>query len=388
MTNVLFIESGVYGGGSFTSLLKHLAVLDQDRIKPTVVFFNDNDFIQPLRDKGIKVYIVTDSVFSTAHARSVPQFFNKLFMKGYWRLSVIPLLNFLHQKSIREIERICLTEKIDSIHLNTELFRDRIGLLTAAKLRIPVYSQLRSKYQKNKIYYNPDFISFANQHVTQYLAVSQDTMNFWSEEVGLDRSKFTVLNDYVTIHSEENECRPFPKEKLSFLCVANLIPVKNHFYILHCLHNILLQTNSKLLLVGKGAEEYVTELKKEVKKLGLVDHVEFLGYQSLVEGCIKKADMVLLFSHSEGLPNIVLEAMTLGSIVMATEVGGIPEIIKNDLNGFLVPLSEVRKTEEIIKSVLELSVEKQKSIRVLAKETVVNQYSAEIYRQKTNHLYG
>ena len=387
MTNVLFIESGVFGGGSFTSLLKHLAVLDQDRIKPTVVFFNDNDFIQPLRDKGIKVFMVTDSVFSTAHSRAVPQFLNKLFMKGYWRLSVIQLLNFLHQKSIRKIERICLTEKIDSIHLNTELFRDRIGLLTAAKLKIPVYSQLRSKYQKNKIYYHPDFISFANQHVTQYLAVSEDTMNFWSGEVGLDRSKFTVLNDYVTIHSEENDFKPFPKDKLNFLCVANLIPVKNHFYILHCLQNILLQTNSKLLLVGKGAEEYVAEVKKEVKNLGLEDHVEFLGYQSHVEDFIKKADMVLLFSHSEGLPNIVLEAMTLGAMVIATEVGGIPEIIKDELNGFLVPLSEVRKTEEIIKSVLELSVEKQKSIRVLAKETVVNQYSAEIYRQKTNHLY-
>lgn len=387
MKNVLFIESGVFGGGSFTSLLKHIAVLNRKKIKPVVVFFNENQFIHLLEEKNIKVYVVNDYVFSVKYADPFFTFFNKLFMKGYWRFSVIRFLNIIHRKAVQQIERICLEEKIDCIHLNTELFRDRVGLLAGSKLKLPIYSQLRSKYQDKKIYFNPDYISFANKNVTHFLAVSEDTQNFWTQEVGADASKFIVLDDYVTSHDEINHFRKIPSQKINFLCIANMLPVKNHSFLFDSLKNILIETDSKLYLLGTGNEQFVTQLKNKAQELGISQHVEFLGYQSNIKDFIFDSDVVLLFSKSEGLPNVVLEAMNLGAIVIATNVGGIPEIIKDKENGYIVTLNNHNASEKVIQSVLDSPSEVQSRIRKKAKETIEEKYSEAVYRKKTDRLY-
>src|SRR5690606_21966307 len=99
-------------------------------------------------------------------------------------------------------------------------------------------------------------------------------------------------------HSED--FKPLPKKGLKFLCIANILPVKNHFYLVESLKNILIETDSRLLLLGKGEESYIGDLKSRIQSLGLKEYVEFLGFKAKVEDYIRKSDMVLLFSKSEG----------------------------------------------------------------------------------------
>ena len=120
MKRVLFIESGKFGGGSFVSLKKHIQALDLTRITPVVIFFNQNDLISEFRAKGIKVHLLSDPVF-TNNGKFLYLFANALFMKGYVRKNCIKLLEVIHKKTISELMNISKKEKIDGIHLNTEL---------------------------------------------------------------------------------------------------------------------------------------------------------------------------------------------------------------------------------------------------------------------------
>jgi glycosyltransferase involved in cell wall biosynthesis len=93
------------------------------------------------------------------------------------------------------------------------------------------------------------------------------------------------------------------------------------------------------LLVGEGPEE--DSLRGLVRDLGIEDRVRFLGYRPNVADYYAAADLVVLPSRSEGLPNVVLEAQALERPVVAFDVGGVGEVIEDRETGWLVPAGDV-----------------------------------------------
>ncbi|MEN8258766.1 MAG: glycosyltransferase family 4 protein [Thermodesulfobacteriota bacterium] len=91
----------------------------------------------------------------------------------------------------------------------------------------------------------------------------------------------------------------------------------------------------QLLLVGEGQE--MTAMEEQVCRLGLTGRVHFPGFSETPGDFVAEADVVVLPSRSEGIPNVVLEAMAMGKPVVATAVGGVPEIIEDGISGRLVP---------------------------------------------------
>lgn len=90
----------------------------------------------------------------------------------------------------------------------------------------------------------------------------------------------------------------------------------------------------KALLIGDGPDQ--AELERYCRENGLRDWVVFTGYRENIADYYRILDLLVLPSFTEGLPNTVLEAMSFGIPVLATSVGGVPEIIEKD-NGVLVP---------------------------------------------------
>jgi glycosyltransferase involved in cell wall biosynthesis len=78
-------------------------------------------------------------------------------------------------------------------------------------------------------------------------------------------------------------------------------------------------------------------LEKEASDIGMADRVKFLGFRDDVPSLLQAMDVFVLPSLSEGLPLSVLEALSLKKPVVASDVGGIPEIIENGVTGYLVP---------------------------------------------------
>jgi glycosyltransferase involved in cell wall biosynthesis len=93
------------------------------------------------------------------------------------------------------------------------------------------------------------------------------------------------------------------------------------------------------LLVGSGTEE--ATLKAKVKALGLTGRVKMPGFRPDGRRVLGLLDVFLMSSEYEGLPITLLEAMTLAKPVVATAVGGIPEVVQSGQEGFLVPVGAV-----------------------------------------------
>ena len=93
---------------------------------------------------------------------------------------------------------------------------------------------------------------------------------------------------------------------------------------------------TRLVLVGEGAER--AALERQARELGVADRVSFLGPlpQPVVADWIAAADLLCLPSHAEGSPNVIVEALASGTPVVASRVGGIPDLVDDGTNGLLV----------------------------------------------------
>ncbi len=120
------------------------------------------------------------------------------------------------------------------------------------------------------------------------------------------------------------------------VCVANLFPIKGHEVLLAAMVLVRrVQPTAHLLLVGDGPLRQ--HLQQFVATLGLDASVTLLGERRDALGLIHAADVVVLPSNSEGTPRVLLEALSLGRPIVATAVGGVPELLQGGQVGRLVP---------------------------------------------------
>ena len=118
--------------------------------------------------------------------------------------------------------------------------------------------------------------------------------------------------------------------------VARLTPIKNHKLLFDAFKFVVREIpNARLLVVGTG--EIKKELENYVQSLGLNGYVDFLGSRTDVSYILNAIDLFVLSSDSEGLSMSILEAMGMGLPIIATNVGGNSELIKNGITGILVP---------------------------------------------------
>ena len=108
----------------------------------------------------------------------------------------------------------------------------------------------------------------------------------------------------------------------------------------------------KLLIGGNGEVQYLNEL---IKRFDIEDIVEYLGWISSVKKVevLNNSNVYILPSYNEGLPISILESMSYGKPIISTNVGGIPEIVKNKRNGLLITPGEFKEIEIAIDYFLE-----------------------------------
>jgi glycosyltransferase involved in cell wall biosynthesis len=169
--------------------------------------------------------------------------------------------------------------------------------------------------------------------------------------MGVPASKFFLLPNVVDTEQFSPAARP-EGGPLRLLAVGRLIPTKRFDRFLGLLARLRLQREPRVtgLVVGSGPLE--AELKRQAAQLELLpDTVEFRDAVPDMAEIYRTADILVLSSDLEGTPNVVLEAMACGLPVVATRVGGLPEVVRHLETGFLVaPEGE----DELLRSVLML----------------------------------
>jgi N-acetyl-alpha-D-glucosaminyl L-malate synthase BshA len=133
--------------------------------------------------------------------------------------------------------------------------------------------------------------------------------------------------------------------------VSNFRPVKNAQQVVEVFHRLQNgASNVKLLFVGDGPDRVPTERK--ARELGVYDDVRFLGKQDPVEEILSIADVFLMPSGSETFGLAALEAMACEVPVVASDVGGLPELIVDGETGYLCPLDDLEAFTECTRRLL------------------------------------
>lgn len=129
----------------------------------------------------------------------------------------------------------------------------------------------------------------------------------------------------------------FAEKRPVFLAVGRLSYEKDHWTLLHAFALLREKMEATLLILGDGV--LLPELQEKAQELELGDSIRWLGFQSNPLPYIREADVLVLSSLYEGLPTVVLEALALGTTVVATACpGGIREILADGEAGYLVPM--------------------------------------------------
>lgn len=142
--------------------------------------------------------------------------------------------------------------------------------------------------------------------------------------------------------------------------------------------------NVKFIIAGEG--DYLEEMKKLIANEGYKDLVFFLGYRNDVDSILKVSDIFILSTLHETLSNSILEAGHNGLSTVASKVGGIPEIIRNNYNGFLFEVGNYREAVEYLNTLVE-----NRDLRILlgqnASKNIKNKFTEEIVVEKLNYIY-
>ena len=167
---------------------------------------------------------------------------------------------------------------------------------------------------------------------------------------------------------------------------ASLKPIKGHRVLLESIA-ILKQRNIPvtMLLAGEGPED--AALRRRASELALTDQdVQFLGFRADIPALLDLADFMVLPSLSEGLPLSILEAMSQGTPVVASAVGGIPEVITDAVNGLLVPPSDPDRLAGAIGTLFE-NPDLRRRVVAEARRTAESDFSFDTMRQRYEGLY-
>lgn len=158
-----------------------------------------------------------------------------------------------------------------------------------------------------------------------------------------------------------------------------LRPMKGHLFLLETIANYFKKDKSiKWIITGDGAPDYVKQLKTFVKLNGLNERVQFLGSITDMNSFYRICDLIVIPSKSEPFGRTVIEAMANEKPIIATKVGGIPEIIDDEKNGILVEFGD---TTQLRNAILRIKSDHQfsNSIKRDGYKTAAQKYTTEKY---------
>jgi len=146
----------------------------------------------------------------------------------------------------------------------------------------------------------------------------------------------------------ERGLRP-QSECFEILCVGRLVPAKGqHVLLIACTDLIRAGRRLRLRMVGDGPDR--ASLERAARDAGIADHVIFEGAlnQDQVLEKYRAADLFILASFAEGIPVVLMEAMAMGIPCISTYIAGIPELIRNEVDGLLVMPSDTEALKAAI----------------------------------------
>lgn len=172
----------------------------------------------------------------------------------------------------------------------------------------------------------------------------------WADE------RFFQLADPVATRARIRAAEGIPADAFTLVCVGMLRPDKGQNHLLAALELLAAKGLTPwLMLAGSATAEsagYEAELRKTAASPALAGRVRFLGYREDVSELMQSADAVVIPSLTEAQPRVAVQAFATGRPVVASAVGGVPEIVKEGETGWLVPSADPEALATAIEAVI------------------------------------
>lgn len=365
---ILYLIDYLYQfAGTEKHLYYFLEKLDKKRYEPFVFAFEGfESFKKNIEDLGIYARIL--NMKKVYGVRPFRYFFE--------------LRKFIKGKKIKIIQ---------TFHTNADIY----GTVLAKISDIPIIISSRRDMGFNRNRKHIICYKFLNKYVDKIICVSEAVKKIVMREEHVPEFKIQVI--YNGIDKEDLDRKvelSEVKKKLGFLdsgpiigMIANFNPIKGHRYFIEAALILRKQVkNIQFILVGSGRQDLVDDLKGLVKELGLNDCVHLLGHREDILNFLSIMDILVAPSLSEGFSNSIIEAMYLRKPVVATDVGGNPEVVIHNLTGILIPPANV---DGIAQAVMKLLKEPNLAAKLgeNAKRLIEEKFLFERMLDETTGLY-
>jgi len=214
-----------------------------------------------------------------------------------------------------------------------------------------------------------------------HVAISAGLARYLAENEGFDARAFEIVHYGI----EPGAPPPAPPGEPSLAIVGRLIPIKGHEVLLEAVRRARDEVPGLALeIAGDGPLE--TQVRATVTRLGLDDRVTFLGRVAPPGPVYERAEIVVVPSFGEGFGMVALEAMERGRAVIASDVGGLPELVAAGETGLVVPAGD---PAALAGAIVELARDPARTAALGAagRERALSAFSQERCTERTETLY-
>lgn len=345
-----YVINNLNVGGAEKLLLSTVKKLDQNKYDITVCpMLKSNTLLNDFLQAGVRVFSINMT--------------NKKDIRGFFKL-----YGFFK------------SNKIDIVHTHLSE-ADVFGRFAAIMAKVPIIIstdhrvddwKMKPKRLRTKLRFllNRLAAKFSNGIIT----VSNDIKDHLIKNEKIPPEKIYVIKNGIEInqkHTSKNV--ETDKKEIVLGCAARLSREKGHSYLLRAFKTAKTKIpNLKLLLAGEGIMR--VPLEKLAQELEISHDVRFLGLIDDMNNFFTRIDIFILPSLQEGIPLALLEAMAAEKPIIATAVGGIPEVIDNGSDGILISAADEHELKSAIISAIQ-NEERRKEMAHNARNKIIENFS-------------
>jgi len=243
-----------------------------------------------------------------------------------------------------EVSRYLVRSRPRILHTHL-VHADVYGQLAGTLARIPLRLSTKhgfNEFREGRWFGVADRTVGSLAHV--HIAISRGLAHYLAETEGFDETAFRIVHYGI---ASNGPAKGYTGSKPRLLCIGRLIPIKGHLVLLRAVAQAKARVPDLVLdIAGRGP--LAPALEAYAADLGIADSVRFLGFVSGVERAIEDAAIVVVPSLGEGFGMVALEAMERSRPVIASAVGGLPEIVADGETGLVVPPADADALAEAI----------------------------------------
>jgi len=275
---------------------------------------------------------------------------------------------FFILKNIKAIKKIIAHEHIDIIHVHQSEMSCSYAYLLRKFIQIPIVTTVHTSLHVDKEYLKVRFnlkepfrwlfrilpvLWFENKsfRASDYLITVSKNLKHYCSSIRNDNQVIRISNA-INLQQFNPDTVPadFNIKEFIILCPGRISPEKGQVYLVDALNLVRQKIPAHVVFMGSGSADSLQVLKNRINLLHLDDFIHIFPAQpyEAMPSFYKAADLIAIPSLSESFGLAVLENMAIGNVVVASDVGGIPELIENGKSGLLVPPANPQLLAEAI----------------------------------------